>query len=234
MTDNIDKMNITQKSFGKLVKGFKNNKEPGDKRERILTAAEKIFAEKGYVETTISEISKEAQVAEGTIYEYFENKKDLLYAVPEKNSIQYAEFVLEHLQGIKGATNKLRKIIWCHLYFYRNHKNFTKLMTLEIRRDPDYFKTKTYEKLKVYSDLILDIIREGIAEGEIAPDVNPHVVRDMIFGVIEHISVPWLVFEREIPLEDLVEDISNALFSGLTPREKVLKVNLNGLVSGTE
>ena len=214
--------------------GAKVLRESGEKKERILAAAEDTFAKKGYFETTIAEIAREAGVAEGTIYEYFANKKDLLYAVPEKKSVEYSEFVLNHLQGIKGALNKIRKIIWCHLYFFRTNPNFTKIMTLEIRIDPDYYESKTYENLKLYSDLVLNIVRDGIENGEIATHINPHIVRDMIMGTIEHVSIPSLIFGRDIPLENLVEDISYAVFSGLSPREKVLKLNLNQLVTETD
>jgi TetR/AcrR family fatty acid metabolism transcriptional regulator len=231
MTEKKKKMNDVQNRLKGVAKDIKNNRETGDKRERILVSAENIFAEKGYFETTISEIAREAGVAEGTIYEYFANKKDLLYAVPEQNTIEYAEFVLAHLQGIKGALNKLRKLIWCHLHYFRSHRNFTKIMALEIRIDPDYFNSKTYENLKLYSDLILGIIREGIEDGEISPHINPHIVRDMILGTIEHVSIPWLIFGREIPLEDLVEDISQTIFFGLAPREQVLTLNVSGVVS---
>jgi len=234
MPDNTKKMNDVQKSLSRVAKGLKTNRDPADKRERIIAAAERIFAQKGYFETTVAEIARDAQVAEGTIYEYFANKKDLLYAVPENYLADYATFVLDHLQGIKGALNKIRKIIWCHLFYFRNHKDFTKIMTLEIRIDPDYYRSKTYENLKLYSDLIIQIITEGIKDGEIGPNVNPHIIRDMILGTIEHVSIPWLVFGREIPIDNLVEDVSTAVFLGLAPREKVLKVNLNGLLSGID
>jgi TetR/AcrR family fatty acid metabolism transcriptional regulator len=234
MGENTKKLNDAQKNLSRIAKGLRINRDPADKRERIIAAAERIFAEKGYFETTVAEIARDAQVAEGTIYEYFANKKDLLYAVPENYLAEYADFVLAHLQGIKGALNKLRKIVWCHLFYFRNHKDFTKIMTLEIRIDPDYYKSKTYENLKLYSDLIIQIITEGIKDGEIAPSVNPHIIRDMVLGTIEHVSIPWLIFSREIPIDNLVEDISRAIFMGLSPRERVLKVNLNGLVTGID
>jgi len=234
MGENTKKLNDAQKNLSRVAKGLRINRDPADKRERIIAAAERIFAEKGYFETTVAEIARDAQVAEGTIYEYFASKKDLLYAVPENYLAEYADFVLAHLQGIKGALNKLRKIVWCHLFYFRNHKDFTKIMTLEIRIDPDYYKSKTYENLKLYSDLIIQIITEGIKDGEIAPSVNPHIIRDMVLGTIEHVSIPWLIFGRDIPIDNLVEDISRAIFTGLAPREKVLKVNLNGLVTGID
>ena len=50
----------------------------GDKRERILAAAERVFARHGFFAAKVSEIAKEAGVADGTIYLYFKNKDELL------------------------------------------------------------------------------------------------------------------------------------------------------------
>ena len=55
-----------------------------NKSSRILQAAESVFAEKGYIQATISEIAKISNVSEGTIYEYFKNKDDLLFSIPEQ------------------------------------------------------------------------------------------------------------------------------------------------------
>ncbi|MEN6638003.1 MAG: helix-turn-helix domain-containing protein, partial [Smithella sp.] len=52
------------------------------RKDRIMDAALRIFAEKNFQEATISEISKEAGVSEATIYEYFGTKEDLLFAIP--------------------------------------------------------------------------------------------------------------------------------------------------------
>src|SRR5687768_16551067 len=55
----------------------------GDKRERILDAAERVFAEHGFFAARVSEIAKEAGVADGTIYLYFKSKDELLISLFE-------------------------------------------------------------------------------------------------------------------------------------------------------
>src|SRR5436190_12701843 len=55
----------------------------GDKRERILVAAERIFARHGFFHARVSEIAREAGVADGTIYLYFKSKDDLLITLFE-------------------------------------------------------------------------------------------------------------------------------------------------------
>ena len=53
-------------------------RDGGDKRERILRAATKVFARKGFYATRVSEVAKAAGVADGTIYLYFKSKDELL------------------------------------------------------------------------------------------------------------------------------------------------------------
>ncbi|HEX7840378.1 MAG TPA: helix-turn-helix domain-containing protein, partial [Kofleriaceae bacterium] len=60
----------------------------GDKRERILLAAERIFARHGFFAARVSEIAKEAGVADGTIYLYFKSKDDLLISLFENRMKQ--------------------------------------------------------------------------------------------------------------------------------------------------
>jgi len=55
----------------------------GDKRERILDAAEQVFAQHGFFAARVSEIAKQAGVADGTIYLYFKSKDDLLISLFE-------------------------------------------------------------------------------------------------------------------------------------------------------
>lgn len=54
------------------------------RRERILECAMKIFAEKGFQDATISEISKAAGVSDATVYEYFKSKEELLFSIPRR------------------------------------------------------------------------------------------------------------------------------------------------------
>jgi AcrR family transcriptional regulator len=54
------------------------------KRKQILDAATKVFSQNGYHKTTIKQISKEAGVADGTIYNYFKNKEELLLGILDR------------------------------------------------------------------------------------------------------------------------------------------------------
>ena len=59
----------------------KNGKE--NTRERIINSAKKLFAEQGYQKTTIVDISRQANLSEAALYEYFQGKEDLLLTIPD-------------------------------------------------------------------------------------------------------------------------------------------------------
>ena len=93
---------------------------PKTRKDRIMDAALRIFAEKSFADATISEISKEAGVSEATIYEYFGTKEDLLFAIPEKisnDTFEESEMVLPY---IKDAEGRLRAIMQLYPLYHGN------------------------------------------------------------------------------------------------------------------
>ena len=68
-------------------------------REQIMKAAEKLFMENGYAQTTIEDISKTSEYSRRTIYAYYESKEDILHHIVEKG-------LLELKQDIENAINQ--------------------------------------------------------------------------------------------------------------------------------
>jgi TetR/AcrR family fatty acid metabolism transcriptional regulator len=103
------------------------------KKRLILKVATEVFAEKGFHETTVSQIAQKANIAEGSIYHYFESKEDLLFSIPEERMENFLSGLRESLEGVKGALNKIRKLIWYHLNFYEKNKDYTQILLPELR-----------------------------------------------------------------------------------------------------
>src|ERR1700690_1679391 len=83
----------------------------GDKRERILDAAVRVFAKKGFHATRVSEVAKAAGVADGTIYLYFKSKDELLVSLFEDRVERLLTFLQTELPRHATATDKLRHVI---------------------------------------------------------------------------------------------------------------------------
>src|SRR5947208_966939 len=83
----------------------------GDKRERILRAAVKVFAKSGFYATRVSDVARAAGVADGTIYLYFKSKDELLVSLFEDRVERLLSFMREELPRHKRAKDKLRRLV---------------------------------------------------------------------------------------------------------------------------
>jgi len=196
--------------------GTKNN-PPG--RIKIVQALISLLEQKEFNAITTAEIAKKAGVTEALIYKYFKDKRDLLHQVLQVYLEQYA-IQLEHdLKGIKGALNKLRKLIWSHINAYATNKVFARIILVEARTHPDFYKSETYQLVKRYSDTVLSIIEEGVRSKEIRDDIPAKLIRYGIIGSIEQICLSGVTFGREILPDELSENLFELLFKGLERKE---------------
>ena len=202
------------KNSGKAVKGVKARRFPPG-RIRIGDSLRLLLEKKDFGSITTAEIARTAGVTEALIYKYFKDKRDLLYEVLREYHEYYdARFELD-VKGIKGALNKLRKVIWSHINVYATDRVFAKILLVEVRSFPDYYTSEPYMLVKKYSNILKSIIEEGISNGEIRDDVSPSIIRQIILGALENRCLTAVVFDRDISPDELSESLCELLFSGI-------------------
>ena len=84
-----------------------------DKRNAILDAATRVFAERGLTDAPTSEISKQAGVAEGTLFTYFRTKDDLINALYREIKLELADAMMSDFPRKKSVGIRLRHV-WNH------------------------------------------------------------------------------------------------------------------------
>ena len=183
---------------------------------KIVGALKLLLKEKEFNAITWAEIARTAGVNEALIYKYFHDKRNLLYQVLRQLLEKYITEVKEDLKVTSGALNKLRKAIRVHFNAYSQDRIFAKILVLEVRNYPDYFKSETYELVKHWADGILEIIEEGVSNGEIRSDISSRHLRRMILGGIEHLCLPEIIFGREFSPDTLTEELCEFIFHGIT------------------
>jgi TetR/AcrR family fatty acid metabolism transcriptional regulator len=189
---------------------------PLDKKQRILKAAIQIFAEKGYSGTTISEIASLANVADGTVYEYFKNKEDLLISIPE-------EYFKNHLSRIEETFNihnplkKIRRFIQYHFRLYLIDQDFLKIYLILILLNRRFYQSRAYESLRLYSQVFEGLIKEGMNHGSLKPDINIRVFRNMFLGAFTHMILRWILVSEGKNIDKLkeIDQITEILCDGI-------------------
>ena len=162
---------------------------------QIQEAAEKLFAEKGFHLTTVEEIAREANLAKGTIYLHFANKKDLFLSVIEKKLHVLLEKIKVGITQGKSFSEKIRLAIGVHLKFLENNANFFKIT----QTFPEQFKKELEEKLlqrvikinSQYLALVDSLIKQGIKEGEIK-NLNPRKLAVILIGIVHSLTIYWV------------------------------------------
>ena len=188
-------------------------------RIKITRALKSLLEKKEFSAITTAEIAKKAGVTDALIYKYFKDKRDLLHQVLSEYLEQYRTQITLDLKGIKGTFNKLRKLIWSHINVYATNPVFARILLIEVRNYPDYYKSETYGRVKEYSDTVLQIINEGIRDREIRADLPPKLLRHSILGSIEQVCLSGIIFDKEINSDELTEQLCEILFKGIERKE---------------
>jgi TetR/AcrR family fatty acid metabolism transcriptional regulator len=184
------------------------------KRERILSAAEELFCQKMFFETTISEIAKTANVADGTIYEYFENKDDLLFSLFEKRMKEFSSQLDESLNPKSPAT-KLRHVLWHFLSYAQTNRAWTKIFFKDLLPNPRFYSSDKYKSMRVHDSKLLGILKQGQEEGIFRGDLKLHLCTAMIYGSMDHICSPWAMLQREHALLNELDDLYDLIFTAI-------------------
>ncbi len=184
-------------------------------KAKIIYTMRKLLEKRSFSSLTISEIARDAGVTDGLIYKYFSNKRDILHHVLKEHYELFLELIERDLKGITGSLNKLRKVIWASIDRYANHRFFARIILLEVRNSDEYFKSEAYLLVRKFSRMVLDIIKEGVAAGEITSDVPPSYIRFIIFGSIEHACLNMAIFDEKISSDETAEKITRLIFNGI-------------------
>jgi TetR/AcrR family transcriptional regulator, fatty acid metabolism regulator protein len=193
------------------------------RKDRIMDAALRIFAEKSFQEATISEISKEAGVSEATIYEYFGTKEDLLFAIPEKISNDTAKESHTVLPFIKDVEGRMRAILYSYVQLYQNNPHYSALVLLQLMSNKRFRQTEAHAAIRRSAHRLLDIIRDGIADGTFRPDSDAYLIRSILMGTIEHLFIHWHMQgmpKREKSMMDMLDPFLEIVLSGIRAKKE--------------
>lgn len=184
-------------------------------RTRILNALAVLLEAKEFNSITTAEIAREADVTEGLIYKYFKDKRELLYQVLKELFQIVIDQIEKDISTVDGSLDKLRMFIRSSVRSYADGRVFSRIILLEVRNAPSFFESEAYQLVRVYSKRLKEILEEGIEAGEIQADIDIKALREMIFGAVEHACLTSIIFNREISVERVTEQLCRIIFCGI-------------------
>jgi AcrR family transcriptional regulator len=183
--------------------------------DEILRAARDVFCDKGFDATAVAEIAARMGVVEGTIYKYFASKRELLLKVLEH---WYEEMFGDYARDLAGVTDprqRLRLLIWRHLRSIREFPLLCRLMFREVRSEQDYHGSALHARNREYTQLLVDVLQGGIDAGVFREDLPLALLRDLIYGGIEHASWNYVCGRFDLDIDLTAEQLTRLVCEGV-------------------
>ncbi|MFH7320654.1 TetR/AcrR family transcriptional regulator [Desulfurivibrio sp. D14AmB] len=189
-----------------------------DKHSKIIEAAIRVFSRKGFFHARISDIAKEAQVADGTIYLYFNNKYDILISLFEEEIgkiIMEVKLLLES-KADDNPREMLRIFATHHLQMMDDRRELAEVLQMELRQSNKFMREYRNTKFSEYLDIISGIVRKGQELGVFRPDVLPGVFKRAFFGALDETARLWVLSpDHSYSIQETAEQISAIFINGI-------------------
>jgi TetR/AcrR family fatty acid metabolism transcriptional regulator len=186
-----------------------------DKYNQILTAAVKVFADKGFAQSTIAQIAQEAGVADGTIYLYFKNKDDILVQFYERMTEHVSECFYKAVQEGATAIEKLHNLVRAHLEVFQSQASGAIVYQSETHLQWRLVQEPTRQMSRMYRELISKLVALGQQEGSIRSDLYVGLVKRLINGAVEEVINTWIHTGMDHDLASMAEPLVDLFIKGI-------------------
>ena len=167
---------------------------PVDRRRQILDAAVRVFARQGFNACRVSDIAREANVAYGLVYHYFDSKDEVLNEL----FVERWSLLLQAIEEIDSRPvaprEKLDAVAGFIIDSYRHDPELMKVIIIEVTRAANSFTRTHLPEIRQAYDLIAKIVRDAQSAGVFRADVDPDFASMWFYGAIEQLLTGW-VFE---------------------------------------
>ncbi len=186
-----------------------------NKREKILDAATRVFAERGFFGAQVADIAKRAGIAAGTVYLYFRGKDDVLLSVFDRTMQDAIREGRAALIGVDDPAERLRRIARVHLERLGRDRDLAVVFQVELRQSTKFMTRLSTTQLRDYLGLIRDTIAEGQARGTFRRRVPATLGAKIFFGALDEMATNWILSDRRYALVDDADAVVDVFLHGV-------------------
>jgi TetR/AcrR family fatty acid metabolism transcriptional regulator len=188
----------------------------GDKRERILASAMRVFADKGFFGAKVSDIADAAGVADGTIYLYFKSKDDLLISLFEEQMLRVNDELSRAMAGADDAPEKLRRFIHAYMDLVAENRHAAEVITIELRQSAKFMKEYKNPRFAEFLKSLAAVIDEGQKVGTLRGGMPAPVAARALFGLLDELALMWVTARGDrLDIRKVADWIGDLVLQGL-------------------
>jgi len=186
-----------------------------DKRGAILRAAVKVFAQKGFFNSKVSDIAGEAGIADGTVYLYFKSKDEILHSIFDQAMDVFIEEGRKELELLSTPEERLRKIAELHLERLGADRDLAIVFQVELRGSIKFMQEFSAAGFADYLDIIRKTVEDGQLTGVFRDDIKPVVAAKILYGALDEMVTNWILSKKKYALAPMAEEVLKTYFGGM-------------------
>lgn len=187
-----------------------------DKRDLILRAATRVFAQNGFFQSQVADVARVAGVAAGTVYLYFKGKDDLLVSIFEKSMSEVIAEGRAAVADVADPAERLRRIAHLHLGRLGRDKHLAVVFQVELRQSVKFMERFSATFLQDYLRLIREAIADGQAIGRFRQDISATTATKMFFGALDELATNWMLSRRKYDPAEEADAVVDLFINGVT------------------
>ncbi|SHK56567.1 TetR/AcrR family transcriptional regulator [Thermocrinis minervae] len=179
-------------------------------KEKIFQSAKKLFMERGYFNTSVEEIVKEAGISKGGFYFYFKSKEHMFKELLQANVQKLFKKLEEYRRTDLPLEEKLKEILKTMLESLYEDKEVGFIFFFQLVGSSEEFRKLYFEKSKYIRSLFQRLIEEEAQKGSICKGVDPEVIASLLLGLIRVVYLD-LLLRQDLTLEASKEKVQKGV-----------------------
>ena len=213
----------------KQLSGRRQSDRRAATRRAIMDAASEVFTAVGFEAAKTSDIAVRAGVAEGTIFLHFESKRGVLSAIMNKVFDEMIDGATEILSKRHDSMSSLKILTRHYVGVLEANWSIARVFGPYGRYDDGAFHEEFHRRNRHYTTLFVDLLDELKEEGRLRSNLSARLVRDTLFGGIEHFAIANFHQEKPCDLDVYLDDLWELLFQGAEEREEPVATSLQAI-----
>jgi len=186
-----------------------------DKREAILRAAVKVFAQRGFFNSKVSDVASEAGIADGTVYLYFKSKDEILHSIFDQAMDRFIEEGKRELAALDKPADRLRKIAELHLARLGSDRDLAIVFQVELRGSIKFMQEFSAAGFADYLDVIRETVEDGQRSGAFRNDIKPVIAAKILYGALDEMVTNWILSQKKYELRPMADEVLKTFFGGM-------------------
>lgn len=184
-------------------------------REKLFRAAESVFAERGFERSAIADIASRAEVALGTFYVYFPDKKAVFIELVDELGDRLRTKQRDAVAGAKTRLDVERAGLRSFFDFVAQHPGLYRVVREAEFADPPTYR-RYYERI---AQGYAAGLKKAMDEGELR-ELDPECLAYCLMGMADFLGMRWLVWQQTDDVDHMVEQAMSFIRHGVEPAAK--------------